>query len=131
MGVTISHLMHPPTLRGEVEYNLRNMLAAGSVGYTTWGGAQTQVGATDNVVARMGLTPIENKYLSSFTKWYMQDNTKGVKAVRFIEREPFDLTPLISPSDPNVFALHYFVWGGHARVCPAWSPSFLMYRSGP
>ncbi len=64
LKVRPTHLMHPPSLRGEVEYNLKNMLAAASVGYTTWGAAQTQVGATDNVVARMGLTPHENDNLA-------------------------------------------------------------------
>ena len=131
MGVTPSHIMHPATLRGEAEYVVNNGLAAASVGFTTWGAAQTQVGATDNVVKRMGLRLIENKYLASSTKFYTMDCTKSVRPLRAIFREPFAIVPLINPTDPNVFALHYFVWGGECRFCPTWSPSFLMNRSGP
>ena len=130
-GINISHLMHPPTLRAEVEYNLKNMLAAGSVGYTTYGAAQTQVGATDNVVKRFGIEPLENPYLSSFTKWYMLDNSKGVKPMRWIQRKAFDFVPLIEPSNPLVVNNHQFAWVGSGRGAPAWSPSWLMFRSGP
>ena len=131
LAITITHLMHPSTLRGEVEYVLRNMLAAASVGYSTWGAAQTQVGATDNVVARMGIEPIENKDLASFTKWYMLDNSKGVKPMRWIQRKAFDIVPLVEPSSPLVVNNHQFAWVGSGRGCPAWSPSWLMFRSGP
>jgi phage major head subunit gpT-like protein len=107
------------------------MLAAASVGYSTWGAAQTQVGATDNVVARMGIEPIENKDLASFTKWYMLDNSKGVKPMRWIQRKAFDIVPLVEPSSPLVVNNHQFAWVGSGRGCPAWSPSWLMFRSGP
>jgi phage major head subunit gpT-like protein len=124
-------LMHPSALRGEVEYNLKNMLAAGSVGYTTWGAAQTQVGATDNVVARMGVEPYENKNLASYTKWYLMDTSKSVKPVRWILREAFGMTPLTEPNQPIVVNNHAFAWVGHGRGAPAWSPAWLMARSGP
>lgn len=131
MGVTITHLMHPSTLRAEVEYNLKNMMAAGSVGYTTWGGAQTQVGATDNVVKRFGIEPIENPYLASFTKFYMLDNSKAIKPYRWIEREAFDIVPLVNPTDPIVVNMHQFAWVGSGRGAPAFSPAWLGFRSGP
>ena len=131
LSITATHLMHPSTLRGEVEYVLKNMLSAASVGYTTWGAAQTQVGATDNVVARMGVEPIENKDLASFTKFYMLDNSKGVKPFRWIQRKAFDMVPLVSPTDPLVVNNHQFAWVGSGRGAPAWSPSWLAYRSGP
>jgi len=131
LAVTATHLMHPSTLRGEVEYVLKNMLAAASVGYTTWGATQTQVGATDNVVARMGVEPIENKDLASFTKWYLMDNSKSVRPLRWILRKAFDIVPLVSPNDPLVVNNHLFSWVGSGRGAPAWSPSWLMFRSGP
>ena len=131
LHITPSLVMHPSTLRAEVDYVLNNQLAAASVGFTTWGAAQTRVGATDNVVKRMGIGSVENKYLASATKFYVMDTTKSVKPLRAIWREAFDIVPLINPTDQNVFALHYYVWGGHARFCPAWSPAWLMYRSGP
>jgi phage major head subunit gpT-like protein len=131
LAVTMTHLMHPSTLNGQVTALLKNMKAAASVGYSTWGGAQTQVGASDNVVARMGVEPIENKDLASFTKWYGLDNSKGVKAFRWVLREAFDFVPLVEPSSPLVVSNHKFAWVGHGRGAPAWSPSWLAFRSGP
>lgn len=129
--ITPTHLMHPSTLRGEVEYILKNMLAAASVGYTTWGAAQTQVGNSDNVVARMGVEPHENKNLASFTKWYLQDNSKSVKPMRWILREAVRVTPRVQENDPIVIDSHVFAWTGWGRGAPAWSPAWLMARSGP
>lgn len=131
LKVRPTHLMHPPSLRGEVEYNLKNMLAAQSVGYTTWGAAQTQVGATDNVTARMGLTPHENDNLASFTKWYVMDCSKSVKPFRWIQRMAPTMIPLINPTDAIVVNNHQFAWVGTAMGAPAWSPAWLAARSGP
>lgn len=131
LAITPTDLMYPATLRGEVEYILKNMLAAASVGYSTWGAAQTQVGASDNVVARMGVNPLENKDLASFTKWYLLDNSKSVKPLRWILRDAVSMTPLVSPDSPLVVNNHRFAWIGHGRGAPAWSPAWLMARSGP
>jgi phage major head subunit gpT-like protein len=131
MGVRATHLMHPSTLRAEVEYVLKNMLAAASVGYTTWGAAQTQVGSSDNVAARMGVEPIENANLASFTKYYLMDNSKSVKPVRWIEREAVRQTPRVAENDPIVIDSHQYAWTGWGRGAPAWSPAWLMFRSGP
>jgi len=131
LRVTPSHVMIPATLQGEAEYVLNNMLAAASVGYTTWGAAQTQVGATDNVVGRMGLKMYVNRNLASFTKWYMMDCTKAVKPVRWILREAVRFVPMVSETDPLVVDQHLYSWVGHGRGCPAWSPAWLMARSGP
>lgn len=131
LKVRMTHLMHPPSLRGEVEYNLKNMLAAQSVGYTTWGAAQTQVGATDNVTRRFGIEPHENANLASFTKWYAMDCSKSVKPVRFVLRQSPTTTPLVQPTDFIVVNNHAFAWVGTARGAPAWSPAWLMARSGP
>ena len=129
--VTPTHLMIPSSLRGEGEYVLNNMQAAASVGYTTWGAAQTQVGASDNVVRRLGVSLYENKNLASFTKWYLMDNSKAVKPLRWILREAPAITPRVDPSDPLVFDSDLYAWGGRARGAPAWSPAWLMARSGP
>ena len=129
--VTPTHLMIPPTLRGEAEYVLNNMQAAASVGYTTWGAAQTQVGASDNVVRRLGVSLHENKNLASFTKWYLMDCSKSVKPLRWILREAPAVTPRVAETDPIVFDSHMYAWGAWARGAPAWSPAWLMARSGP
>lgn len=131
LRITPSHLMIPPSLWAEANYVLKNQLAAQSVGYTTWGAAQTQVGATDNVVARMGVEPFVNKNLASFTKYYLMDLTKSVKPMRWILRKPVSFRPLVSPTDPLVVDQHLFTWVGDGRGCPAWSPSWLMARGGP
>ena len=131
LEITITHLMHPSTLRGQVASLLKSLNAAASVGYSTWGGAQTQVGASDNVVARMGVEPLENKNLASFTKWYALDLSKSVKPFRWIQRKAFDFVPLVEPNSPKVVDSHLFSWVGSGRGAPAWSPAWLAFRSGP
>ena len=129
--ITPTHLMIPSTLRGEAEYVLNNMLAAASVGFTTWGAVQTQVGATDNVVRRLGVQLHENKNLASFTKWYLMDCSKSVKPLRWILRDAVRMAPRVAEDDPLVFDSHLYAWGGWGRGAPAWSPAWLMARSGP
>jgi phage major head subunit gpT-like protein len=129
--ITPSALMVPPTLQSQAAQYLENGLAASSVGPTTWGAAQTQVGATDNVVRRYGLELYVNRMLASATKFYVLDNTKSVKPFRWILREPPAITPRVAESDPIVFDSHMYAWGAWARGAPAWSPSWLAYRSGP
>lgn len=131
LKVRPTHLMHPPSLRAEVEYNLKNMMAAQSVGYTTYGAAQTQVGATDNVTARMGVQPHENDNLASFTKYYLMDCSKSVKPLRFVLFMSPTMTPLVQPNDSIVVNNHQFAWVGTAVGAPAWSPAWLIARSGP
>ena len=131
LALTPSHLMIPPPLRAEAEYLLNNMLAAASVGFTTWGAAQTQVGATDNVTARLGVQMYVNKNLASYTKYYLMDLTKAVKPFRWILREDVRMTPRIAEDDPLVFDQHVYAWGGYGRGAPAWSPSWLVLRGGP
>jgi phage major head subunit gpT-like protein len=124
-------MMVPANLMAESEYILNNMLAAASVGYTTWGAAQTQVGASDNVFKRFGVKPHVNKNLNSATKWYLMDLSKSVKPLRWILRDAPTFTPRVAENDPIVFDSHRYAWGGWARGAPAWSPSWLMARSGP
>jgi phage major head subunit gpT-like protein len=131
LGVTISHVMHPSPMKGQIASLLKSANAAASVGFSTWGAAQTQVGASDNVVARMGVDPIENRNLASFTKWYPMDLTKSVKPVRWVLREAVRMTPRVAEDDPIVFDSHQYAWGGWGRGAPAWSPSWLLFRSGP
>ena len=130
-NLTPSHLMVPPTLRIEAEYVLNNMLTATNVAYTTWGPSATQVGAVDNTIKRLGVALHVNKNLASFTKFYVMDNTKRVKPLRFIERDAPRITPRVAEDDPVVFDLHQYVWGAWCRGAPAWSPAWLMMRSGP
>jgi len=129
--ITPTHLMIPPTLQGEGMYLLKNMLAAASVGYTTWGAAQTQVGATDNVTARFGVELHVNRNLASYTKWYLMDCSKAVKPLRWLLREAIRMAPRVAEDDPLVFDSHLYAWGGWGRGAPMWSPAWLMARSGP
>ena len=129
--ITPSLLEVPATLTGQAMQYLYNGLAASSVGPTTWGAAQTQVGATDNVVARFGLELYVNKMLASATKFYVHDMTKSVKSMRWLLRDAPRITPMVEESSPNVFNNHTYVWGAWARGAPMWSPPWLMARSGP
>ena len=130
LGVTPTHLMHPPTLKAEVELILKSTFFAPP----TWGAfaqLSSQAGAADNPLRRFGVTPLENHYLSDFKKWYLQDNSKSVKPLLWIVREPIITVPRVNENDPVVFDTHMFQWGQWGRNAPGWGFPFLMARSGP
>lgn len=131
LGITPTDLMVPANLALETDSILNNTASASSVGFTTWGAAQTQVGASDNMYRRFGVKMIVNKNLASATKWYLMDLSKSVKPLRWVLKDAVRITPRMNEDDPIVFDSHMFAWGGWGRGAPAWSPSWLMARSGP
>lgn len=130
LGVKPNVLMHPPTLRAEVELILKSTFFAPP----SWGAYSpigSQVGAADNPLKRFGVEPIQNDFLSSNTKWYLMDTTKAFKPFLWVVREATQTVPRVNENDPVVFDTHKFQWGQWNRISPAWDYSFLSARSGP
>lgn len=127
MDITPNLLLHPTALKTEVELTLKNM----SWAPPSWGTITGQVGAADNVFRRFGVEPLEFKLLSSRTKWYLFDTTKGVMPTRWILRQEPIFTQRTTEDDPLVFDMHRYAYGDWGRAAAAWSPAWLGARSGP
>lgn len=129
LGIRPNLLMHPPSMAVAVETLIKSSFLAPP----TWGGFTTlssQVGAADNPFKRLGITPLQNDYLNSNTKWYLLDTTRSIKPFLWIQREAMRVVPRVAETDANVFDRHVYQWGCWNRVAPAWSYSFLSHRSG-
>jgi phage major head subunit gpT-like protein len=130
LGVRMTHLMYPVTLETEVNLFLKSTFFAPP----SWGAFSPvtgQVGAADNPLLKMGITPLENQFLNSNTKWYGLDLSKPRKPFTRVVREAVRMVPRMNENDPAVFDTHTFQWGEWNRECPAWGFSFLAARSGP
>jgi phage major head subunit gpT-like protein len=126
LGVIPTHAMLPIQLMTEGQLVLKSF----SMAPPAWGTIGGQVGAADNPLLRFGVEPIINHFLASSTKWYLQDNSKAIKSMRFAMREAPVYSQRTAESDPIVYDLHMMAWGVWGRGVPAWSYSFLMLRSG-
>ena len=130
LGVSPNCMMVPTSLEITAKYILQaQMLAPATYGaYTTVG---SQVGASDNILARFGVDLIVNKFLKDIGKWYLLDTTKSFKPFLWITREATRMVPRVNENDPSVFDSHTFLWGQWNRMAPAWGFPFLSARSGP
>lgn len=130
LGVTPDMMMVPKTLAIEADFILKSKYWASP----QWGGFSPltgQVGAADNMLARMGVRPVVNPFLKTTKRWYLMDSTHAIKPLLWIVREAPRQVPRIGESDPIVFDSHRYTWGGWDRVAPAWNFSWLYARSGP
>lgn len=129
LGVTPSMMMVPTELRITAEYILKAMFLAPPA-YGAFQQVSGQVGASDNMLRRMGVDLIVNKFLNNQTRWYLLDLTKAFKPFLWVVRNAVTMTPRVNENDPNVFDSHMFMWGQWNRVTPAWDYEFLSFRSG-
>lgn len=130
LNIMPNQLLIPPNLKAEAEYILKNQFSAPQT-WGSFGSLGTQVGASDNVYRRFGTDYLVNQNLKGTQKWYLQDTTKAVKPMRWIQHTAPVFAPRVNEQDPVVFDNHAFLWGAWARAVPAWSYSWLMARSGP
>jgi len=130
LGVRPRTLMHPTTLRAEVELILKSTFFA-PPSWGAWAPIGSQVGAADNPLKRFGVEPLENEFLKSNVNWYLLDTTKAFKPFLWGVREAVKTVPRINENDPAVFDSHVFQWGQWDRVTPAWDYAFLSAISGP
>jgi phage major head subunit gpT-like protein len=130
LGIMPTKLMHPLTLKAEVELILKSTFFAPPA-WGAFASIGSQVGAADNPLRRFGVEPLSNPWLASNTKWYLLDDTKTVKPLLWIVREPVITVPRVNENDPVVFDTHMFQWGQWARNAPGWGFPYLMARGGP
>lgn len=130
LGVRPDKLMVPNTLQVEAQFILKATMLAPPL-YGNWSQSATQVGASDNMLARMGIEPVVNPFLKKSTRWYLFDTKRSFRPVLWITREAPRTVPRVNENDQLVWDSHRFAWGGWDRVMPAWGPSFLGARSGP
>lgn len=129
LGIVPNKLMHPPTLKAEVELILKSTFFSPP----SWGAYSAisgQVGAADNPLRRFGVEPIQNNFLSNNVRWYLLDTTKAFKPFLWVVRNETVTVPRVNENDPAVFDTHMFQWGQWNRVAPAWDYAFLSHRSG-
>lgn len=87
------------------------------------------VGAMDNPLR--GQTDLMINFdLTTAAAWYMLTTRRVVKPFGWILRKAPQLTPRVSPSDPNVFDNHQYLYGVKARGVAVWSLPWLSSRSG-
>ena len=130
LGVRPSHLMIPTGLEMVTNF----VLASSFLGSPTWGGLGQiagQIGTADNQMKKLGLTVVVNPFLQHQLRFYLMMANKAEKPLKWVVREAPRTVPRIAETDPIVFDSHRYTWGGWDRVCPAWSYSWLMLRSGP
>ena len=130
LNVTPNMMIIPLNLQVEAEIILKNQSNAPST-WGTFGGAQTAVGAQDNVYKRFGVDYMVEPNLLHATNWYLADTTKSVKPVRWIKNGGPVFSPRVSETDENMWVNHMMLWGCHLIGTSAWSPSWLMAKSGP
>ena len=130
LGLIPDAMIIPVSLEDEANFILRSTLLAAP----SWGAFAPltgQVGSADNMLAKVGVRPIINRWLRKTQRWYLADTSHAEKPLQWVVREAPRTVPRIAPDDPIVFDSHRYTWGGWDRVCPAWSYSWLLARSGP
>lgn len=129
LGVEPNAMMVPTPL----EVTARYILQAEFLGPPSYGAFTTvgsQVGASDNMLRKLGCELIVNKFLKNITRWYLLDLTKNMKPFLWVVRQEGALVPRVAETDPNVFDSHTLLWGMWNRVVPAWGFPFMYARSG-
>ncbi len=116
LAVVPDLLVVPPQL----QYIARNILNASFIAPQTVGG-NTQVGANDNVLKGAVDLLVVPELASDAKSWFLLSTKRAVKPFIWQLRKAPQLIPLTSPTDPNSFALHQFLYGVEARGAAATS----------
>jgi phage major head subunit gpT-like protein len=93
----------------------------------------TMVGSSQNTLkgtAQLIMFPELSHASADPTDFYLMDCSKAVKPLMWALRQAPVFVQRISPTDPNVFDTHQFLWGSEARAVPAWGHAFLSSVSG-
>jgi phage major head subunit gpT-like protein len=131
LGVMPDTMLVPGTLMVEAMFILQATLLAPPT-YGAFAPSATQVGTSDNQLAKIGVRPVVDHFLRSTKNWYLMDcSHPAAKPLVFLTREAPRTVPRINENDPIVFDSHRYTWGGWDRVAPAWDYPFMSAKSGP
>ena len=90
------------------------------IGRIVYGDTSGTVGASpeSNVrLSRLGIEVVVLQTLEDQDAWFLADTTTGAYPTLVMGmREPFYITPLISPTAQNVFWKNQYIWGVNGRV---------------
>jgi len=124
LGVIPDLLVVPPQL----EYTARNLLHGDFIAPQTVGG-NTQVGANTNVLKGSAELLVIPELAGDAKSWYLLCTKRAVKPFIWQMRKAPVLTPRVSPTDPNVFDLHQYVFGLEGRGAASTSLWFLALQA--
>jgi phage major head subunit gpT-like protein len=118
-------IVHPDQADVAVQLIYGQVLAQAGSG----SGATLNVGGYTNTIPMLAKLKLEIwNDLTLSGKWYLADNSKGVRPMIFQQRLAPVMTPVIDPSSPNVFERGVFTWGTRARGAAGFSLPFLMRK---
>jgi len=130
LGVMPDVMMVPATLQIEANF----ILTASFLASPVWGAFSPltgQAGSADNMLRKVGVRPLVNRWLKNTKRWYLMDASHTMKPFLWLVREAPRIVPRTNENDPIVFDSHKYTWGGWDRAAPAFNYSWLAVRSGP
>lgn len=126
LGIRPNLLAHGPSL----DAIARQLINATFLGLKSFYGQTDNVGPAENMMkGTIDLLMIPD--LGTSLDWFMMDTSRGNMPFTVGTREMGVYTQLVSPSDPNVFQSHKYLFGGYSRFVVGWGHPILSSISGP
>ena len=126
LGIRPNLLVHGPSL----DAIARQLINAEFLGLKSFYGQTDNVGPAENMMrGTVDLFMIPD--FGSTLNWMLLDTSRGNMPFTIGTREMGVYTQLVSPSDPNVFQSHKYLFGGYSRFVVGWGHPILSSVSGP
>lgn len=126
LGIRPNVLAHGPTL----DAIARELLNATFLGLKSFYGQTDNVGAAENMM-RGTVDSLMIPDFGSSLNWLLLDTSRGNMPFTVGTREMGVYAQLVSPTDPNVFQSHKYLFGGYSRFVVGWGHPILSSISGP
>ena len=126
LGVRPNKLAHGPTL----DAIARELLNAAFLGLKSFYGQTDNIGAAENMM-KGTVDSVMIPDLGSSLDWLLLDTSRGNMPFTVGTREMGVYAQLVSPTDPNVFNEHKYIFGGYSRFVVGWGHPILSSISGP
>lgn len=126
LGIRPNLLAHGPTL----DAIARQIVNAQFLGLKEFYGQTDNVGPAENMM-RGSVDILMLPDLGSSLDWLLMDTSRGNMPFTVGTREMGVYTQLVSPTDPNVFNEHKYLFGGYSRFVVGWGHPILSSISGP
>lgn len=126
LGIRPNMLVHGPSL----DAIARQLINATFLGLKSFYGQTDNVGPAENMMrGTVDLLMIPD--FGASLDWLLLDTSRGNMPFTVGTREMGIYTQLVSPSDPNVFQSHKYLFGGYSRFVVGWGHPILSSISGP
>lgn len=127
IGLNPNVLMHGPML----DTTAKTILQAEYFSPATFYGSTGNVGNVQNLLRNTAVATLNQDFPAGSLDWLVLCTCHGILPFTIGMRRAERITPLVSPTDPNVFFEHKIIVGGDARWVPGWGLPFLSSISGP